>query len=131
MNSKEKLAKALLEHYETNMKDLPPEHTAVVRINGMITRAKEGYYSDYDSPLTLPCVQLIRDLIMIGATDLTNRAKNGEFHATKEESNAWYEREGRKYALEVTKGNKELADALFGETKEQQESKEGIKGWDI
>lgn len=133
MNSKEKLAQALQAYRNHVVKQLNNKENVDFTVeqmeilNTMIQRAKEGYYSDYDSPLTLPAVQLIRDLQEIGALTLVEVAKSGAFDATKEESDAWYKREGRQLALEVTGGNEEIADALFGETKEQTESKEGIK----
>ena len=61
----------------------------------MIERAKNGYYSDYDSPLEMPCVQLVNDCHKLGLTNVTERAKNGDFDATKQESDEWYEREGK------------------------------------
>ena len=39
---------------------------------------------------------------------------------------------GQSISLEIAGGNEEIADALFGKlSKEEIESKEGIKGWDI
>jgi hypothetical protein len=124
MNSKEKLAQALLKY----RKVFSPKD--VNKIDDMIKKAEDGYYSDYDSPLPTPCIQLIKDLTEIGATSLVEMAKDGEFDATEEESNEWYKREGRALALEVTGGNEEMVDALFDKTEEEKEAKEGIKGWD-
>lgn len=126
MNSKEKLAQALQQEFENRLKT-----RGLFSLFQMIQKAKDGYYSDYDSPLELPNLQLKKDLEALGLTKLIQRHLNGEFDATKEESDAWYEREGRAIALEVAGGNEKIADALFGKTKEQVESKEGIKGWDI
>lgn len=130
MNSKEKLAKEIRSHKRVECLD-----TTDVKYNNtlehMAMKADQGYYSDYDSPLATPCIQLVKDLEALGLTELSARARNGEFEATEEESNAWYEREGRALALEVTGGNEEIADALFGKlSKEERESKEGIKGFD-
>ena len=125
MNSKEKLAQAL---EEVQKQEIPGSLTWN-RIGMMAKKAKEGYYSDYDSPLTTPCIQLVKDLDALGLTELSAKARDGEFDATEEESDAWYEREGRKLALEVVGGNEEIADAIFGKlSKEEKESKEGIKG---
>ena len=131
MNSKEKLVMALTEilteasEGKSNVKD-------VIGLGNMIEKARSGYYSDYDSPLAAPCVQLIKDLDFLGLTELSSRAKEGEFDATEEESNEWYKREGRAMALELTGGNEEIANALFGELSEEEtEAKEGIKGWDL
>ena len=132
MNSKEKLAQALEEELVKYKGETVIADNITRRINKMIILAKEGYYSDYDSPLALPCIQLVKDLDALGLTELSDRAKDGEFDGTIEESDAWYEREGRALALEVAGGNEEIADALFGKlSKEERESKEGIKGWDI
>lgn len=89
MNSKEKLAKALSDF------NAPQE---------MIQKAREGYYSDYDSPLTFPCQQLVLDLHKLGLKELASRAVNGEFDATKEESDEWYEKEGKSFqkCLKIT-----------------------------
>lgn len=86
MNSKQKLAQALEES------KAPTD---------FIQRAREGYYSDYDSPLTTPCIQLVMDLTKHGFLDLAKMARNGDFDATKEESDAWWEREGKAIADEV------------------------------
>lgn len=135
MNSKEKLAQALIEEYNkiaNSDYDIDFDGRVRFKIYEMSDKAKEGYYSDYDSPLVTPCIQLVKDLESLGLNELADRARNGEFEATEEESNAWYEREGRAIALEVTGGNEEIADALFGKlSKEETEAKEGIKGWDI
>jgi hypothetical protein len=133
MNSKEKLTMALTEELAKwskgeYPKDSTPAHS--LKLGNMIEAARSGYYSDYDSPLATPCVQLVKDLDFLGLTELSKRAKEGEFDATKEESDEWYKREGRALALEVTNGNEEVADALFGKIEEEKEAKEGIKGWD-
>lgn len=83
MNSKQKLAAALREAKAPD---------------GMIQAAEDGYYSDYDSPLDTPCIQLVHDLIANGMIALADRAKEGEFDGTKEESDAWWEREGKDIA---------------------------------
>jgi hypothetical protein len=55
----------------------------------MAGRARNGYYDDFKSLLATPCIQLVRDLDALGCAELSARAKNGEFDATKEESDAW------------------------------------------
>jgi len=67
----------------------------------MIVAAEQGYYSDYESPLDTPCIQLVNDLRGLGLEALARRAMNGEFDATKEESDAWWEREGQQLATEM------------------------------
>lgn len=127
MNSKEKLAQAISEakrkEEEVNQHVIPARTRT---LNMMIQNAMNGYYSDYDSPLATPCIQLVKDLREMGLTELVNRAKEGEFDATKEESDAWYEREGKQMIEESG-----LPKELFGGTEEEKEAKEGVKGWDI
>lgn len=67
----------------------------------MLTRAIDGYYHDYLSPLAMPELQLVtdlRDLASHPATprdsrpvlrEMAQRVINGEFDATREESDAW------------------------------------------
>ena len=86
MNSKQKLAQALKEANSPGY---------------LINRALSGYYSDYDSDLETPCVQLVNDLTSLGLIELASRAKEGEFDATKEESDEWYEREGKAIVKEM------------------------------
>jgi hypothetical protein len=60
----------------------------------MAKKAREGYYHDFLSPLATPCIQLERDLAAIAtpaAMALRKRHLNGDFDATKEESDAWAE----------------------------------------
>jgi len=80
MNSKEKLASALKSAGA-------PEY--------MIKKAAQGHYSDYESPLAMPIAQLIADCAKLGLTLIAEQAKEGRFDATKAESDAWYEREGK------------------------------------
>lgn len=58
----------------------------------MAAKAATGYYHDYLSPLAMPCLQLAADLKRAGtpaALALRARHLNGEFDATKEESDDW------------------------------------------
>ena len=67
----------------------------------MSARAATGYYDDYESELATPCLQLAADLAAAGtpaALALRARHLNGEFDGTREEGEAWYQREG-KHAL--------------------------------
>ena len=70
----------------------------VLKENGcpdrMVERAAAGYYDDFESELELPCVQLVADLEALHKFALAKRARAGEFDATKEEADAWMEREG-------------------------------------
>ncbi|SRR6266705_5389891 len=82
-----KLAKALQE-----IPGMPPD---------MISRAIDGYYHDYLSPLTFPEMQLVTDLRKLAAEPTTGpkaraaleamaqRVIDGDFDATREESDEW------------------------------------------
>lgn len=71
----------------------------------MIARAREGYYDDFKSPLATPIVQLVNDLRVLGHESLVQRAINGEFDATPEESEAWYQAEGRDVVTQILREN--------------------------
>lgn len=58
-------------------------------MNARGQRAKSGYYSDYESPLTFPIAELVKDLRAAGYPDLARRAADGEFDGTEEEADAW------------------------------------------
>ncbi len=74
MDTKEKLAIALEE-------ERAPK--------SMIQRAREGYYDDFLSPLAMPIHQLVSDARRYNLKRIAKRAMNGDFDATKEESDAW------------------------------------------
>lgn len=60
----------------------------------MAMKASTGYYHDFLSPLDAPCLELAADLAKSGTPAtlaLLRRHLNGEFDATKEESDDWAE----------------------------------------
>ena len=63
MKASERLAQALHEVDEFEMEQ----------------RAREGYYSDFTSPLATPIRQLVHDLMPRGHDALVKRAMAGEF----------------------------------------------------
>lgn len=76
MHSKDKLAAALRD----------------AGLEAMAAKAAEGYYHDFLSPLATPCLQLAEDLMLVGsdaALAIRLRHLDGEFDATKEESDEW------------------------------------------
>jgi hypothetical protein len=86
MKSIEKLAAALEE----------------AKLPEMAARARDGYYHDYISPLAIPCLQLEQDLRLAGtpaALAIRERHMNGEFDATKEESDEWIKSDDGKEVL--------------------------------
>ena len=80
MNTKQKLVKALTEA------DAP---------QSMLNKARVGYYDDFESTIATPIEALVSDLRAAGLNDLAARAMGGDFDATAEEAEAWYQREGK------------------------------------
>lgn len=70
----EKLARALEEN------NAPKE---------IVNKARAGYYDDYKSPLAFPEMQLVEDARAAGLERIVNGVMNGEWDATKEESDEW------------------------------------------
>lgn len=71
----------------------------------MQQRAAAGYYDDFESPLATPIIQLVADLREAGREDLAQRAINGEWDCTPEESQAWAESaDGQAVIKELIKG---------------------------
>ena len=63
----------------------------------MIEYAKNGFYDDYESPIATPIIRLVQDCLENGINEIAERAKNGEYDATKEESDTWFNTEGKRY----------------------------------
>ena len=62
----------------------------------MIAKARNGEYDDYEAVDTAtPCLDLYNACRAFGLSAMAERVKNGEFDATLEESDEWWEREGR------------------------------------
>lgn len=80
-------------------KDILAAELAKAGLPDMAAKAAQGYYHDFLSPLTFPCLQLGEDLALAGtpaAMALRARHLNGEFDATQGESEEWAESpEGR------------------------------------
>ena len=57
--------------------------------------ARAGRYDDFESESATPMIDLVNDLRAFGNHALATRAMNGEFDATKDEAEAWYQREGK------------------------------------
>ncbi len=62
----------------------------------MIEKAFDGGYDDFESMEETPIVNLVRDCQENGLPDIEFMAINGDFDSTKEEADAWFEREGKK-----------------------------------
>ena len=61
----------------------------------MIDRAVSGQYDDFESNSPTPVMDLVRDCRGAGLDDVALRAISGEFDGTKEEGEAWMQREGK------------------------------------
>lgn len=68
----------------------------------MVSRARDGYYDDFKSPLAMPETQLYNDLRAAGRDDLAQKVTTGEWDSTPEESQEWAESfEGRQTIAEL------------------------------
>lgn len=75
------------------------------KLDAIIRRAKRDEYSDYFSESATPIADLVRALQRAGFPALAQRAMNGEFDATREESDEWAKSdEGRLTFAELTGG---------------------------
>lgn len=57
----------------------------------IIAEARVGRYDDFKSDFPTPCIDLVRDLGVLGLHELRNLAMKGEFDAQRWESDAWAE----------------------------------------
>ena len=76
----------------THTKDILAFVLRQAGLDAMADKAADGYYHDFLSPLPAPCMQLATDLKAEGtpaALAILDRHLNGDFDATKEESDAW------------------------------------------
>lgn len=75
-------------------KDFLAQELIKANLAEMAEKAKTGYYHDYLSPLPDGAMQLERDLREAATPEaeaLRQRHLNGEFDASKEESDTWME----------------------------------------
>lgn len=75
----------------------------------MAKKARQGYYHDYLSHLPAPCIQLAVDLQQVGTPDalrVRDRHLQGDFDATKEESDEWANSPEGKAAFDSLKRDK-------------------------
>ena len=61
----------------------------------LIAKARAGGFDDYEADSPAPIIDLVNALRRVGFSDLAQRAIDGEFDGTREEAEAWFEREGR------------------------------------
>jgi hypothetical protein len=73
-------------------KDFLAQELAKADLTEMAEKARTGYYHDFLSPLDFPELQLDKDLLAAGtpaALAIRARHHEGEFDASKEESDEW------------------------------------------
>jgi len=59
-------------------------------------RARQGEFSDFEGPHATPKVVLVQELTGItNAAELRQQVMDGEYDDTKEEAEAWFQREGK------------------------------------
>lgn len=80
MKTKEKLAHALIQANAPGT---------------MVDAAMNGDYDDFESKSATPINDLVRDCRERGLDAIAKQAMDGDFDATREESEAWFEREGK------------------------------------
>lgn len=72
-------------------------------------RAQTGEFDDYGEAYACPITQLYNELIAAGLVKFAKRVANGEFDATKEESDEWARSaEGQAVAKELGPALREL-----------------------
>ena len=64
------------------------------KLENIITRAEEGYYDDFKTPIAFLTIALVSDLEQAGYSNLANNAKEGKWSSTVEEGREWFEEEG-------------------------------------
>jgi len=74
-------------------KDILAAELSKAGLPEMARKAAEGYYHDFLSPLAFPDMQLATDLLAAGTPEalaVRERHLDGEFDASIEESDAWF-----------------------------------------
>lgn len=61
----------------------------------MIKNARNGQYDDFESSCPNPIMRLVSDARTAGLDAIATRAVDGEFDATEDEAEAWFQREGK------------------------------------
>lgn len=67
----------------------------------MIDWARNGFYDDYETVIAFPIQQLVADAKAAGLNDIAQKAMNGEYDATEQESLEWMRNQGYRYLKEV------------------------------
>lgn len=65
----------------------------------IISKAKSNQYHDYKSDSATPIFDLVNDCIKAGLSEIAEKAKQGVYNATKEESDEWVKSEDGQGAI--------------------------------
>lgn len=80
-----------------------------VKYEAFAKRAETGEFDDYASTYACPITQLYSELMAAGFTKFAARVANGEFDATKEESDEWARSpEGQEAARQLSPEMREM-----------------------
>lgn len=83
------------------------------RYEAFAKRAETGEFDDYADTYDCPIAQLHNELMAAGLTKFAARVRNGEFDATKEESDEWAMSASGQETLKML--SPEMRVALFGQ----------------
>lgn len=61
----------------------------------MVRKALDGQYNDYLSDSPHPILDLVRDATTWNLRVIADQARHGTYDGTREESEAWWQREGK------------------------------------
>lgn len=65
----------------------------------IISKAKSNQYHDYKSDSATPILDLVNDCRKAGLSEIAEKAKQGVYNATKEESDEWVKSEDGQGAI--------------------------------
>lgn len=103
-----KITLPTVETKKMHTKDKLAQELRNIGLEGMAAFAEQGKYDDYLSDSATPINDLVNELAKVGSVEalaLRRRAIDGEFDATKEESDAWAaSAEGQEAFRMLTKG---------------------------
>lgn len=106
MRTRDKLAKQLRLIGATTS-----DPTKAMKYEAFAKRAETGEFDDYASTYDCPITQLYNELMAAGLRAFAARVANGEFDATKEESDEWARSpEGQAIARELPPEMREMLD---------------------
>lgn len=76
----------------------------------MVRKARDEQYNDYRSASASPIMDLVRDATVWNLHTIVAQAKAGKYDGTKEESEAWFQHEGKDMLKETPSPPRNVAD---------------------